>query len=360
MGKKSGTESKHPTSRKSVRSPAKSGTPAVEGDRLADFVATVTRTSGPTARATQFEAVAAPGRLQCAAFLAEQRARPPHRLPAIVLDRKRVKLPPAAADAPPVFLNATYADWNREDYVLAQAPAPDELEHFWRLVWQDGCRLIVCVLERAGFSPTDPHGAAAFFPTDEQPLQLPSGRFVVRLANRADCKGGAQLYECDLTATDEADLKRAPDSQSGSSDAAADPRTRRVQVLHLDGWRRGEWPDVDQLAAFALAVCRAEAAIVKRITDDYVPPVVLVSLDALQRAPALWVWLILGKQIERREIFDVGALVHHVAKWRPGALTDRLAFFLTHAVALRMAAMNGWLTLEEAQTRIKEIRAGAK
>ncbi|KAI6242441.1 hypothetical protein M3Y99_00229900 [Aphelenchoides fujianensis] len=336
MAKKLGTKSKHPTSRKSFRSPAKNGTPAAEGDRLADFVATVTRTSGPTARGTQFEA--------------------------------RVKLPPAAADAPPVFLNATYADWNREDYVLGQAPALDELEHFWRLVWQDGCRLIVCVVERAGFSPTDPtdpHGAAAFFPTDEQPLQLPSGRFVVRLAKRADFKGGAQLYECDLTATDEADLKLAPDSQSEvtgtpSSDGAADPRTRRVQVLHLDGWRRGEWPDVDQLAAFALAVCRAEAAIVKRITDDYVPPVVLVSRDALQRAPALWVWLILVKQIERREIFDVGALVHHVAKWRPGALTDRLAFFLTHAVALRMAAMNGWLTLEEAQTRIKEIRAGAK
>ncbi|KAI6173405.1 Valyl-tRNA synthetase [Aphelenchoides besseyi] len=247
------------------------------------------------------------------------------RLAVPVLDKKRVKFSSKLPDDKE-FLNATYADFNREDYIIAQAPVVNNLGLFWRMVWQDGCKLVVCV----------------------------NNRYTVKLLKKSEQKTYI-LYELELSSTDEmSSTKRktpksfnegTPDSNANADDMT-DSKPHSVTLMHFTEWQENVWPDVDHLAQFANAVCAREANIIKNITDDYVPPVVLVSMNGLQRAPAVWVWLILGKQIERREIFDVDHLMRHVVKFRPGAFTDKLIFSLTYAISIRMAALQGWLTLE--------------
>ncbi|KAI6205459.1 Valine--tRNA ligase [Aphelenchoides besseyi] len=246
-------------------------------------------------------------------FLEKRNRENNDRLAVPVLDKKRVKFS-SKVPADKEFLNATYADFNREDYIITQAPVVNNLGLFWRM----------------------------------------NNRYTVKLIKKSEQKTYI-LYDLELSSTDEKSTAKrgtpkspnegTPDPNANADDMT-DSKPHTVILMHFTEWRENAWPDVDHLGQFANAVCTRETNIIKNITDDYVPPVVLVSMNGLQRAPALWVWLILGKQIERREIFDVDHLMRHVVKFRPGAFTDKLSFSLTYAISIRMAALQGWLTLE--------------
>lgn len=45
--------------------------------------------------------------------------------------------------------------------------------------------------------------------------------------------------------------------------------------MHYYEWKENEWPDIERLAPFVHTVSNKEVHIIKKITDDYVPPVVL-------------------------------------------------------------------------------------
>jgi hypothetical protein len=53
--------------------------------------------------------------------------------------------------------------------------------------------------------------------------------------------------------------------------------------MHFENWRIDSWPDVDHLAGYSNAINLRAVDIIKKITDDYIPPIVIVSLNGLHR-----------------------------------------------------------------------------
>jgi hypothetical protein len=56
--------------------------------------------------------------------------------------------------------------------------------------------------------------------------------------------------------------------------------------------------------------------------------------------------VVLAKLIETKDNFDVDALMRTLVKFRPGAFTNKLQFYVTYAVGLRMSATGGWMVTE--------------
>lgn len=83
-----------------------------------------------------------------------------------ILEKKRVKLPIKKPDKDTEFIQATYAAFNREDYIITQSPTKDTVGEFWRMCWQDGVKLIVCNIESAAFGD-DEDKCFQYFPTTE-------------------------------------------------------------------------------------------------------------------------------------------------------------------------------------------------
>lgn len=81
-------------------------------------------------------------------------------------EKKRVKLPIKKQDKDNEFIHATYAAFNREDYILTQSPTKDTIGEFWRMIWQDGCKLIICMIETSAFGD-DEDKCFQYFPTSE-------------------------------------------------------------------------------------------------------------------------------------------------------------------------------------------------
>ncbi|KAE9417510.1 hypothetical protein Angca_001004, partial [Angiostrongylus cantonensis] len=75
--------------------------------------------------------------------------------------------------------------------------------------------------------------------------------------------------------------------------------------MHFDAWPSDTWPDFDLLGPFIHALTKKEIQIMRKSLDNYIPPVIIQSYDGLGRAPIVWVSMILMKDIERKECFDV-------------------------------------------------------
>ncbi|MFH4975352.1 hypothetical protein AB6A40_002061 [Gnathostoma spinigerum] len=220
-------------------------------------------------------------------------------------EKKRVKLG-VRTDDDRDYIDATYASFNREDYIIVQSPSKANVGDFWRMVWQDGVMLIVCVVEADNFSETDVTKCYPYWPVKQHSTMK-----------------------------------------------------ILVIIMHFLDWTPSKWPNIDRLGAFVHSMSTKETTIIRRITDDYVPPVVIQGHQGINRSCAVWVGTVLMKQIERKECFDVEYLVRYLTRLRIGAFQDRINFFLTFAIAYRIASLGGWISLAEAKGRIKEIRAAA-
>lgn len=64
------------------------------------------------------------------------------------------------------------------------------------------------------------------------------------------------------------------------------------------------------------------------------------------------------KQCEKKETFDIESLVKYITKVRPGSFIDKLTFFVMYAGAFAIAYKTEWLTKDEGQKRVDEIKAG--
>ena len=93
-----------------------------------------------------------------------------------LLDKKRVKLPIKKADKDIEFIQATYTSFNHEDYIVTQSHTKETVGEFWRMIWQDSCKLIICMVESGAFGD-DADKCFQYFPTAESTPITCLGKF---------------------------------------------------------------------------------------------------------------------------------------------------------------------------------------
>ncbi|KAM3716860.1 Receptor-type tyrosine-protein phosphatase zeta [Dirofilaria immitis] len=334
------------------------------GEKPADFVALIAKQSLPKTRHMHFErlvAATAINSFNTATFLAQIKK---NRVPVPLFEKKRVKLS-SKATGDNDYLPATYASFNREDYIIIQAPTKESAVDFWRMVWQDGCKLIVCVVEQSQMTVEDDvEKCYQYWPTKPNTkMEIGQKRFTVNLVKKKEERGFI-IYDLALSAHLDADVTagKAIPKDDGSVDTGIgddESKPRHVVIFHITNWSISIWPDLDQLGPFVKTLASKEIQIIKRAADDYIPPVVLQGFAGLNRTCVIWVATILMKQIERRECFDVEYLARHLVRIRPGALSHPMSFFVLFGLAFRIASLGGWSAYEDAKDRIKDIKASA-
>uniref|UniRef100_A0A915PG26 Tyrosine-protein phosphatase domain-containing protein n=1 Tax=Setaria digitata TaxID=48799 RepID=A0A915PG26_9BILA len=324
------------------------------GEKPADFVALIAKQSLPKTRHMHFDRLITANAINgsnTATFLTQIKK---NRVPVPLFEKKRVKLS-SRASGDSDYLPATYASFNREDYIIIQAPTKDSTVDFWRMVWQDGCKLIVCVVEQSQMTTEDSVDKCyQYWPTKpDTTLEIGQKRFTLKLAKKKEEKGFI-IYDLALSAHLDADVfaGKVMPKEDGSVDTG-------VIIFHITNWSINVWPDLDQLGPFIKTLASKEVQIIKRATDDYIPPVVLQGFAGLNRTCVVWVAAVLMKQIERRECFDVEYLARHLLRIRPGAFSNPMSFFVLFGLAFRIASLGGWSAYEDAKDRIKEIKASA-
>ncbi|VDN04955.1 unnamed protein product [Thelazia callipaeda] len=320
------------------------------GEKPADFVALIAKQSLTKSRRMHFDRLVATTAINgtnTATFIAELDK---NRVPVPLLEKKRVKLS-SKASGDHDYLPATYACFNREDYIIIQAPTKENSIDFWRMVWQDGCKLIVCVVEKSQMSSDDSSTDKCYqyWPTKlKSKMEIGKQRFSISLMKKKEEKGFI-IYDVALSAHLDADVnvgKSAPKDSSAETAVDEDGKPRHVLIFHITDWSVTSWPDLDHLGPFIKTLASKEVQIIKRATDDYIPPVVLQGFAGLNRTCVVWVATILMKQIERRECFDVEYLARYLLRVRPGAFTEPMSFFVLFALAFRIASLGGWSTYE--------------
>ncbi|CAD5234110.1 unnamed protein product [Bursaphelenchus xylophilus] len=329
------------------------------GENPKDFITTVSKTRNLTARQSQFDGVMGNSRIEMAAFL-EKRDKDGSRLPIPVIDRLRVKLSTKIAGDKDYY-NATYFTANEEDFIIAQGPNFANVGQFWRIVYTNGCQLIICTVEDKSFSDTERSKCFNFFPREENKSQnFLNGRFTVKCLKKQGQKGFA-VYEILLTSTDPMPKKDKDDPESGAAvSEAQDDKNKTISLIHIYDWKLDQWPDLEMLYSALQMVLAKEDAIFKKAADSFIPPVICMGLNAIQRPCAMSLWITLMKQCEHRDSFDIETLIRNMIRVRPGAFTDKLTFFLVYAMGFKMAAKAGWLTTEDGKQRVAEIEEGYK
>ncbi|KHN73157.1 Tyrosine-protein phosphatase non-receptor type 14 [Toxocara canis] len=340
------------------------------GQKPADFINIMSKLSEKQIK-NQFDQLINPGRIAAQAFMENLDK---NRFPVPVLDKHRVKLSEKIA-GDSTYLPATYARFNRDDYTIIQSPTKHNAVDFWRMVWQDGCKLIVSVVESSSISDGDSSKCYQYWPVKtNKSMDISNGRFSIKLSRKKEEKGYT-IYEMVLTAhedhegTSEGNTSKTPKDDVGTGgdpDDASKPR--KIFLLHVTEWDENKWPDIDAIASCVTFLHRKWKQTVIQAVDDYVPPVVIQGHAAINRSCAIWVAANLAKQVEQKECFDVEYLMRALIRVRPGAFTNRTVFFATFAIAFRLASMLGWSSpsvrfsstrIQDSKERIKEIKAAA-
>ncbi|OZC05064.1 Protein-tyrosine phosphatase [Onchocerca flexuosa] len=178
-----------------------------------------------------------------------------NRVPVPLFEKKRVKLS-SKATGDNDYLPATYASFNREDYIIIQAPTKENMIDFWRMVWQDGCKLIVCVVEQSQMTTeNDAEKCYQYWPTKpDTKMEIGQKRFTVSLVKTKEEKGFI-IYDLALSAHLDADVTagKAVAKDDGSVDIGIgddDTKPRHIIIFHITNWSIGIWPDLDQLGSF--------------------------------------------------------------------------------------------------------------
>uniref|UniRef100_F1L414 Tyrosine-protein phosphatase 69D n=1 Tax=Ascaris suum TaxID=6253 RepID=F1L414_ASCSU len=335
------------------------------GQKPTDFITIMSKLSEKQIKG-QFDQITNPGRLLAQAFMENLDK---NRFPVPILDKHRVKLS-EKIPGDSTYLPATYARFNRDDYTIIQSPTKQNVVDFWRMVWQDGCKLIVSVIESTNISDSDASKCYPYWPQKvNKSIDIANGRFTVKLSRKKEEKGYI-VYELIVSTheehegTSEGNTSKNPkDDAPGSAAGTGEPddtaTPRKIFLLHLNEWNESKWPDIDGIASCVAFLHRKWKQTVIQATDDYVPPVVIQGHAAINRSCAIWVMANLVKQVEQKECFDVEHLMRSLIRIRPGALTHRTVFFATFAIAYRLASMLGWSSPSDAKERIKEIKTAA-
>ncbi|VDL78491.1 unnamed protein product [Nippostrongylus brasiliensis] len=225
----------------------------------------------------------------------------------------------------------------------------------------DGCK--ICVSLSNNLSESDDNLCYPYWPTKEgETMDIEDSRFVIECVKKQEMKGFS-IY----------DLKKGDGADEGE-------KKRLITFMHFDAWPPDTWPDLDLLGPFVSNLSKREVQIMRKTTDNYIPPVVIQSHDGLGRqaifyqislsvephrgklnnillfrAPIVWVATILMKEIEKKECFDVEDLAKKCARSRPGAFYKSINFCVLMALAYRLASLGGWIALADARKKMKDI-----
>ncbi|CAO4370116.1 unnamed protein product [Caenorhabditis nigoni] len=262
------------------------------------------------------------------------------RLPIPIRDARRFKV-----GQDEEFFPGQYVRMEGAEYIVVQAPTKKNYPLIWRAVQQDRVRLMVCLCHDEQMSNSDDSKCYTYFPTEpEQTMEVDQkkGKFTIVCKSRDGLSMGATKYEVELT-----DSEAIVDKNSDDPNAVNE-KTRRILIFHMNTWS-GQKPESGNVLEQALNVAlffrevkKHEMNILRKSMENYVSPVMLQSFDGINRSAVAWVALMLLRDVEKRECFDVPNLMKSIMKWRMGSISNYYQFCFCMAVCLHIGKDVKW------------------
>lgn len=243
------------------------------------------------------------------------------------------------------FFPGQYVKMEGVEYVVVQAPTKQNYPLIWRAVQQDRVRLMVCLCHDEQMSNSDDSKCFNYFPTEpEQTMEvdLKKGKYTLVCKSRDGLSMGGMKYEIELTDSEVVVEKNSDDPN------AMNEKTRRILLFHMNTWS-GQKPEcgnfleqAQNVAHFFREIKKHELNILRKSMENYVSPVMIQSFDGINRSAVAWVALMLLRDVEKRECFDVPNLMKTVMKFRLGSISTYYQFCFCMAVCLHIGKDVKW------------------
>ncbi|CAB3408076.1 unnamed protein product [Caenorhabditis bovis] len=283
------------------------------------------------------------------------------RLPVPIPEKRRVKL-----DKDEDYIPAQYVKLENSEYVLVQAPSKANQRELWRLVWQDQIKVMICLCTEEQMSASDDAKCFPYFPNEAnqtKEIETKKGKLVVTCKAKESTSCMYHKYELEVTMTEAEGTseEKKPDEELSGSVAG---KVLPITLFHMYGWPQKPENSKDpfdmshNVALLCKEVFKAEMNVLRKSMENFVPPVLIQSMDAIGRSAVLWVCLMLYKDVEKRECFDVPELIKKVQKMRPGSLSTYHSFCFTFAVSLWIGKEANWMSDSECSSKLGELTKG--
>uniref|UniRef100_A0A1I7U3G7 Tyrosine-protein phosphatase domain-containing protein n=1 Tax=Caenorhabditis tropicalis TaxID=1561998 RepID=A0A1I7U3G7_9PELO len=256
------------------------------------------------------------------------------RLPIPIRDLRRFKVGEDEEYCPGQYIRMEGAE-----YLMIQAPVKKNYHQIWKAVQQDRIRLLVCLCHDEQISNSDDSKCYPYFPTEpEQTMEVEQkkGTFTIVCKSREGLSMGATKYELEFTDSEVVVEKNSDDPN------AVNEKTRRIHLFHMNTWtglkpETGNALELSQnVALFFREIKKHEIGILRKSMENFVAPVLLQSFDGINRSAIGWVALMLLRDVEKRECFDVPNLMKSIMKWRLGSISTYYQFSFCMAVCLHI------------------------
>lgn len=262
------------------------------------------------------------------------------RLPIPIRDNRRV-----LCGSDEEFFPGQYVRMEGAEYIIVQAPTKKSSKLIWRVILKDHIRILVCLCHDEQMSGSDDGKCYTYFPTElEQKMEaeLMKGTLSIVCKAREGLSMGATKYELELTDSEVVIDKNSDDPN------ASNYKSHRLIVFHMNTWS-GQKPtsgnaleQAQNVALFFREVKKFEMDILRKSMENFVPPVMLQSFDGINRASTGWVALMLLRDVEKRECFDVPSLIKAIMKFRNGSISTYYQFCFCMAVCLNIGKDTNW------------------
>ncbi|CAI5449293.1 unnamed protein product [Caenorhabditis angaria] len=274
------------------------------------------------------------------------------RLPIPIHEKRRVKL-----EKDEDYVAAQYVKLENSEYVIAQAPNKQNHRDIWRIVWQDQIKVMVSLTNDDQFGEDDKK-CYPYFQIENgssKEIELKKGKFIIACKSKETLSMGVTKYEFEMTA-----------SEIEDENEAAAGKMLPITLYHMNSWNgAGQKPEsgepfemAQNVALLCKEIFKMEVAVLRRSMENFVPPVFIQSFDGIYRSAILWVNLMLLKDVEKRECFDVPELIKKIMKMRPGSLSTYYSFCFTIAVSLHIGKESNWLDESELNSKLGELTKG--
>ncbi|KAK0414570.1 hypothetical protein QR680_011503 [Steinernema hermaphroditum] len=275
----------------------------------------------------------------------------PERASVPILNKKLVMLPKIEDATGPeanTWIHAQYVQMDRQDFVLVQSLFEEEIVNFWRMIYHDGCPLIVCMLTSKEFSTTDRKLCYQYWPkTTKETITIGKDLVKVEMKTKKELKSWT-VYDLRLTMNDK--------TKEVDNEDEDDSNVKDVTLYQYTQWPDEGYPDPKELGEFIKIISTKLTDINKSPVNEYYPPLVVQSHSTLHRACAVIGLITMAGDIDRRDGFDPHSVSLELAKLRPGALSARFSYLTFYAVSLRLAIINGWHSnVQEGEQVIKNL-----
>ncbi|TKR70053.1 hypothetical protein L596_022122 [Steinernema carpocapsae] len=267
--------------------------------------------------------------------------------------QERIALPKIEGATGPeanTWIHAHYVQMDRQDYILAQSVFEEEVVNFWRMVYQDDCPLVVCLLAPKEFSTTDRKLCFPYWPkTAKDNIVIGKDLVKVEFKNKKEAKQWV-IYDLQLM------VNSGPKEKEADGEDDPGNVVKSVTLYHYTEWADETYPDPTAFGDFVKIVSTRLAEVNKTPVNEYYPPLILQSHSTLHRASTVLALITMCGDIDRRDGFDPPAVALELARYRPGALSARFSYLTFYAVSIRLAIINGWHpNVQEAEHFIKNL-----